>query len=71
MPKDSYSHAERYSDIYNYLIHIIPLDLVQKAIGAGDDEVLMVIAQKLPDLAEALGNEGEGSSSLIVRRLFL
>ncbi|VUZ39709.1 unnamed protein product [Hymenolepis diminuta] len=46
---------------------LIPMlsDLVQKAIGAGDDEVLMVIAQKLPDLAEALGNEGEGSSSLI------
>nr|CUU97345.1 hypothetical transcript [Hymenolepis microstoma] len=46
---------------------LIPIlsDLVQKAIGAGDDEVLMVIAQKLPELAEALGNEGEGTSSLI------
>ncbi|KAM7534797.1 hypothetical protein Aperf_G00000104820 [Anoplocephala perfoliata] len=46
---------------------LIPMlsDLVQKAIGAGDDEVLMVIAQKMPDLAEVLGNEGDGASSLI------
>ncbi|KAL5105840.1 Serine/threonine-protein phosphatase 2A 65 kDa regulatory subunit A alpha isoform [Taenia crassiceps] len=40
-------------------------DLVQKAISAGDDEVLMVIAQKLPDLADVLGSDGEGASSLI------
>ncbi|VDD76715.1 unnamed protein product [Mesocestoides corti] len=40
-------------------------DLVQKAIGAGDDEVLMVISQKLPDLAEVLVPVGEGASSLI------
>nr|VZI04039.1 unnamed protein product [Spirometra erinaceieuropaei] len=46
---------------------LIPMlsELVQKAIGAGDDEVLMVIAQKLPSLAEVLGNDGEGSVSLI------
>ncbi|CDS43296.1 Serine:threonine protein phosphatase 2A 65 kDa [Echinococcus multilocularis] len=46
---------------------LVPMlgDLVQKAIGAGDDEVLMVIAQKLPDLADVLGSDGEGASSLI------
>ncbi|VDK22371.1 unnamed protein product [Taenia asiatica] len=36
-----------------------------KAISAGDDEVLMVIAQKIPDLADVLGSDGEGASSLI------
>lgn len=46
------------------IAHLI--DLVQKAISAGDDEVLMVIAQKLPDLADVLGNDGEGASCLIV-----
>uniref|UniRef100_A0A0X3PVB8 Uncharacterized protein n=2 Tax=Schistocephalus solidus TaxID=70667 RepID=A0A0X3PVB8_SCHSO len=46
---------------------LIPMlsELVQKAIGAGDDEVLMVISQKLPALADVLGSEGEGSVSLI------
>ncbi|VDL94755.1 unnamed protein product [Schistocephalus solidus] len=43
-------------------------ELVQKAIGAGDDEVLMVISQKLPALADVLGSEGEGSVSLIAHR---
>ncbi|KAL5961082.1 Serine/threonine-protein phosphatase 2A 65 kDa regulatory subunit A alpha isoform [Taenia solium] len=46
---------------------LVPMlgDLVQKAISAGDDEVLMVIAQKIPDLADVLGSDGEGASSLI------
>ncbi|VDN13105.1 unnamed protein product [Dibothriocephalus latus] len=44
-------------------------ELVQKAIGAGDDEVLMVIAQKLPALADVLGTAGEGPVSLIVSNL--
>ena len=41
-------------------------DLVQKAISAGDDEVLMVIAQKLPELANLMSTDPEGASSLIV-----
>ena len=39
---------------------------MQKAISAGDDEVLMVIAQKLPELANLMSTDPEGASSLIV-----
>ncbi len=55
--------------MYNKLPH--STDLVQKAISAGDDEVLMVIGQKLPDLAEVLGSDGEGASSLTVSVTFV
>lgn len=50
-------------------IHLSLADLVQKAINAGDDEVLMVIAQRLPDLAAVVGSDGDGASSLIVRSI--
>ena len=62
MSENSSPHVKRLVAI----IHWRCSDLVQKAISAGDDEVLMVIAQKLPELADVMSSDSEGACSLIV-----